>query len=138
MKSLLKRTFIALSLVAGFALLAAPLTVDAAADPKAQACSGAGGTWVPGTGTTPGKCNQTSSGVKTLEASIQDIVNLLFFLIGTIAVIVIIIGGIKFITADGDASKIKSARETILYSVIGLVVAILAYAIVGFIIGRFA
>ncbi len=132
MKSLLKRTFIALSLVAGFALLAAPLTVDAAANPKVEACSGAGGKW----DSKDKKCVQ--GGVTSLETSIQNIVNLLFFLIGTIAVIVIIIGGIKFITSDGDASKIKSARETILYSVIGLIVAILAYAIVGFVISRFA
>ena len=129
-----KRTLAILSLVVGLLFVAAPLTVEATApNPKKQACEGAGGTWnASGSG---GTCNTPGTG---LETNIQNIVNLLFFVIGTIAVIVIIVGGIKFITADGDASKVKGARETIMYAVVGLVVAIMAYAIVFFVVDRFA
>ena len=73
-----------------------------------------------------------------LEDGIKDIVNILLFILGAIAVIMIIIGGIRYTTSNGDAGSIKGAKDTILYSVIGLVVAILAYAIVNFVVGAFA
>lgn len=68
---------------------------------------------------------------------IRDIINLLLFAIGIIAVIMIIVGGIRYTVSNGDASNIKSAKDTILYAVIGLVVALLAYAIVNFVVARF-
>jgi hypothetical protein len=49
----------------------------------------------------------------------------------------IVIGGIKYTTSNGDSSAITSAKNTILYSVVGLVVAILAFAIVNFVLGAF-
>ena len=49
--------------------------------------------------------------------------------------IAIIIGGVKYMTSQGDAAKIKSAKDTILYAVIGLIVALLAFAITNFILG---
>lgn len=75
-------------------------------------------------------------GVK-LEDGIKTVVNILLFVLGAIAVIMIIIGGIRYTTSNGDASSIKGAKDTILYAVIGLVVAILAYAIVNFVLGAF-
>lgn len=72
-----------------------------------------------------------------LEDSIKTIVNLLLFILGAIAVIMIIIGGIRYTTSNGDASNTKAAKDTILYAVIGLVVAIMAYAIVNFVLGAF-
>jgi hypothetical protein len=81
--------------------------------------------------------NQGSNGGTKLEDMIKIIVNVLLFLLGAIAVIMIIIGGIRYATSGGDASATKSAKDTILYAVIGLVVAILAYAIVNFILGAF-
>jgi hypothetical protein len=73
----------------------------------------------------------------SLESRIQTIVNILLFILGAIAVIMIIIGGIRYTTSNGDASAITSAKNTILYAVVGLVVAILAYAIVNFILASF-
>jgi hypothetical protein len=72
-----------------------------------------------------------------LSDSIKVIVNLLLYLLGAIAVIMIVIGGIRYTTSNGDSSSITSAKNTILYSVVGLVVAILAYAIVNFVITAF-
>ena len=73
----------------------------------------------------------------SLEARIKTIANILLFILGAIAVVMIIIGGIKYATSNGDSSAITSAKNTILYSVIGLIVAILAYAIVNFILDAF-
>jgi hypothetical protein len=70
------------------------------------------------------------------EDTIKDVINMLLFAIGIIAVISIIIGGIKYVTSDGDAGKVKQAKDTILYSVIGLIVAMLAFAIVTFVVSN--
>ena len=74
----------------------------------------------------------------SLEDGIKNGVNVLLFLLGAIAVIMIIIGGIRYATSNGDSGAIKGAKDTILYAVIGLIVAILAYAIVNFVVGAFA
>lgn len=68
---------------------------------------------------------------------VQSAINILLYVAGVAAVIVIIIGGIMYIVSHGDASRIKAAKDTILYAVVGLVVAILAYAIVNFVLSRF-
>lgn len=67
-----------------------------------------------------------------VNESITNITNTMLFLLGAVAVISIIIGGFMYATAAGDAGKVKNAKNTILYSVIGLVVALLAWGIVSF------
>lgn len=78
------------------------------------------------------------SGAPALGTRLQDIINLMLYILGAIAVIMIVIGGIKYTTSNGDASSVTSAKNTILYSVIGLIVAILAFAIVNFVLNSFA
>ena len=73
-----------------------------------------------------------------LPAQIKNITNVLLFILGAIAVIMLIIGGIKYTTSNGDPQSVKSAKDTILYSVIGIVVAILAYAIVSWVVESFS
>lgn len=82
-------------------------------------------------------CKQSNNPENKTNKFIQNIINILMFALGTIAVIVIIVGGIKYATADGDQSQLTSAKNTILYAVVGLVVALMAYAIVGFVINMF-
>ena len=74
----------------------------------------------------------------SLTDSIKLVVNVLLFIAGTIAVIMIILGGIRYVLSNGDSSQITGAKNTVLYSVIGLVVALLAYAIVNFVVTQFA
>lgn len=78
-----------------------------------------------------------NDGGLTFEQNLKNIVNILLYILGAIAVIMIIIGGVRYTTANGEASSIKSAKDTILYAVIGLIVAIMAYAIVNFVVGAF-
>lgn len=68
---------------------------------------------------------------------VGNVISTLLFILGIAAVIIIIIGGIKFATANGDPGAVKSARNTILYAVVGLIAAILAYVIVQFVTGAF-
>lgn len=65
------------------------------------------------------------------------ITNVLLFIIGAVSVIMLIIGGIRYTTSQGDSSAVTSAKNTILYSIIGLIVAILAYAAINFVITSF-
>lgn len=65
------------------------------------------------------------------------IINTLIFVIGAIAVIMIIIGGLRYTLSGGDAGSVTSAKNTILYAIVGLIIAILSYAIVNFVISSF-
>ena len=73
----------------------------------------------------------------TVGPLIQTVINILLTILGMTAVVMIVIGGIRYTTSNGDSSAIKSAKDTILYSVIGLIVAILAYTIVNFVVSWF-
>jgi len=68
----------------------------------------------------------------------KTITNVLLFIIGAISVIMLIIGGIRYVVSGGDSGAVTSAKNTILYAIVGIVVAILAYALVNFVIGSFA
>jgi hypothetical protein len=68
----------------------------------------------------------------------QTITNVMLFVIGAVSVIMLIIGGIRYVVSGGDSSAVTSAKNTILYAVIGIIVAILAYALVNFVISSFA
>jgi len=68
----------------------------------------------------------------------KTITNVLLFIIGAISVIMLIIGGIRYTVSNGDSAAVTSAKNTILYAVIGIVVAILAYALVNFVVSSFS
>ena len=63
------------------------------------------------------------------------VVNVLLFIIGAISVIMLIIGGIRYTISGGDSSAVTGAKNTILYAIVGIVVAVLAFAIVNFVLG---
>jgi hypothetical protein cdiviTM7_00647 len=67
----------------------------------------------------------------------RTITNVLLFIIGAISVIMLIIGGIRYTTSNGDQQAVQNAKNTILYAVVGLVIAILAFAAINFVIGSF-
>jgi magnesium-transporting ATPase (P-type) len=72
-----------------------------------------------------------------LTTQIANITNTMLFAIGVVAVIMLIVGGFRYIFSGGNSQSVNAAKDTILYAVIGIVVAILAYAIVNFILGQF-
>jgi hypothetical protein len=69
-----------------------------------------------------------------LNSIITIIINTLIFAIGIVAVVMIIMGGISYATSQGDPAKVKKGKDTILYGVIGVVVSLLAFAIVNFVL----
>lgn len=64
----------------------------------------------------------------------RTITNTILYIVGIVAVIMLIIGGIKYVISGGDSKKVTDAKNTILYAIIGLVVCFLAFAIVNFVI----
>jgi hypothetical protein len=66
------------------------------------------------------------------------IINIILYAVGSLAVIMIIFSGILYIMSGGDANAVTKAKNTLMYSVIGLIVALLAYAIVNFVLKAFS
>ncbi len=83
-------------------------------------------------------CAQGSSSNQPLFGSgsiFTTIVNVLLFVIGAISVIMLIIGGIRYTLSGGDSGSVTAAKNTIMYAIIGLVIAFLAFAIVNWVLG---
>jgi hypothetical protein len=84
----------------------------------------------------------TSSGcpagesTERLNGLIRTIINIISIVVGVVAVIMIIFGGLKYITSGGESSNVSSAKNTIIYAIIGLVVVALAQFIVRFVLDR--
>lgn len=141
-KQLLQKTkLLTAALAVGVLVFGSPAFADDA--PAVPATGGGGGTGVNVFNNCGGAAGSTDSGKQICGAKddpdglskiIKNVINAILFLLGIIAVIMIIIGGIKYTTSNGDSNSIASAKNTILYAVIGLVVALTAYAIVNFVV----
>lgn len=71
----------------------------------------------------------------TAVTAISGVINAIIGILGLVCVVVMIVGGVKYMTSTGDPGKVKAAKDTILYGLIGLIVCALAFAIVNFVIG---
>ncbi|UTX51354.1 hypothetical protein KI440_00070 [Candidatus Saccharibacteria bacterium TM7i] len=69
---------------------------------------------------------------------ITSVTNILLFIVGALAVIMIIWGGIRYAISGGNSSAVTSAKNTIMYALIGLIVAFLAFAMVNFVLSAIA
>jgi hypothetical protein len=142
MKRIATSILITLSLVVGAVGTFLPAQSALAIDPFKAACGGSGG----GAGSSAG--SGTASGGSSTEICgaaqqdkfqniIKNVINTALVVIGMIAVIMIVIGGVKYVVSNGEAQQIQSAKNTILYSVIGLVLAVMAFPIVNFVLDKF-
>lgn len=82
------------------------------------------------------RASSTSNPLLGANGIITNVIKLLIIIIGAASVIMIMIGGFKYITSTGDSAKVNSAKDTILYAIIGLAVAIMAQSIVSFVLMR--
>lgn len=88
------------------------------------------------TGTEAAKGDGMKDGVGDPNSLVKNIVNVVLWVVGILSVIMLIWGGIRYITSAGDSNKVTSAKNTIMYAVIGLVISILAFAITNFVINQ--
>lgn len=120
------KTFLAALAVSVFGAFAlAPVTPVAALDPLAAPCKNASGSEI---------CKNKN---EKAEPLIGKIVNVMLFITGAISTIMIIVGGIFYAISTGDSGKVARAKNTIMYAIVGLVVSLLAYAIINFVLGVF-
>ena len=80
------------------------------------------------------ECNvEKTEGEKSLMSNVNMLINVFTSVMGFLAVAMIIYGGFMLLTAQGDPARIKRGKDVVLYSVIGLILVVLAYAIVNFV-----
>lgn len=120
-----KKTLLILGVLVGLGILSYPTAASAIAvfDPCASTPP-------------PDSSVCAATGTDTAASLIKKIINILLFFLGAIAVIMIIIGGISYTTSGGDSGSVSKAKNTILYSIIGLAIAFSAYAIVNWVVLR--
>lgn len=111
------------------AVLAAPSSTVVALTPKDQICQGVGAV------TGNADCTSTS-GQPTVDKVLKLALSILSFVVGVIAVIMLIVGGLKYILSQGESAQTASAKNTILYAIVGMVVAALAQVIVRFVLSK--
>lgn len=68
---------------------------------------------------------------------VTTVINVMLFIVGFLSVIMLIFGGLRYIVSGGNSTAVTAAKNTILYAIVGLVIAIFAYAIVNFVVGSF-
>jgi cytochrome bd-type quinol oxidase subunit 2 len=81
-------------------------------------------------------CSNTSGGDTSISHLIKTIVNIVSIIVGAVAVLMIIVGGFRYVTSGGSAEGTKAARQTIIYAIVGLVVVALAQIIVHFVLNN--
>lgn len=85
------------------------------------------------------KIDASTSGIPTMSGDdlLKNGLNLTYFLAGVIAVITIVIAGIMYTSSSGDAGRVAKAKNLLLYSIVGLVLVLVAFTITNFVIGSF-
>src|SRR3990167_3965485 len=68
--------------------------------------------------------------------TVKIVLQIIFGVIGAVAFLMMTLGGFKYVTSQGNPDKVSEAKNTILYAVIGMVIALVAFSIVTFVVGR--
>ena len=89
------------------------------------------------TGSDPDSTTTVNVPTGSADSLLTNGLNLVYFLAGAIAVIVIIVAGIMYVTSSGDAGRLTKAKNLLIYSIVGLVVVLIAFVVTNFVIGRF-
>jgi hypothetical protein len=80
-----------------------------------------------------GSCSENGN---NLTGVIRTVINIISVAAGIAAVIMIILGGLRYITSGGDSSKVSGAKSAIIYAIVGLVIVVFSQAIVRFVLGK--
>lgn len=119
-------------LLGATALAPAAIAQDATEEIQRGLCAGANLDFR----NTRADCSRDNEALETVNRVIRRIVNLLSVVVGIVAVIMIIIGGFRYVTSGGSDASVTGAKNTILYAVIGLIIVALAQLLVNFVLSN--
>lgn len=119
--------------LSGIMATQAALPMQVAAAPQSQPDACAGLNQLGGTGCS-GDPAHNSPGQNQIANVAKAVVNILSLITGIAAVIMIVVAGIRFITSGGESSAVSSAKNALVYAIIGLVIVALAQLIVHFVL----
>ena len=123
---LMKRLKIIIAGLAVFLAMGAALPAYAADTAQGSVCEGVGLT------STNDECAD-DGGSLSVNSVIHTTITILSYVVGIAAIIMIIVGGFKYVTSGGDSGKVGSAKSTITYALVGLAIAALAQVLVLFV-----
>lgn len=126
--------FMSMTAIVAVQSAVAPIPAHAQTQPL---CEGAGNVWENGECVDPdgGICLfGTGPGCDADSNLWQNIVNALLFLVGAVSVIMLIVGGLRYVASAGDANAVTAAKNTIIYAIVGIVIAIAGLSIATFVI----
>lgn len=128
----IKTTLLSLAAITLFAApMVAPVYVSALDCNGIQDCVGQGTDE-----TDPNGGNSVDAETKVSEIT-KQVINIFSWLVGIVSVIMVIVGGFQYVTSGGDSGKVTSAKNTIMYALIGIVIVALAQVMVKFVLGKF-
>jgi hypothetical protein len=128
----IKKTLLGLAAMALFAApIIAPVYVSAAFD-----CDGIKDCVGGGVDETDPNSQGIDAEGKVSEIT-EQVINIFSWIVGIVSVIMVIVGGFQYVTSGGDSGKVTSAKNTIMYALIGIVIVALAQVMVKFVLGKF-
>jgi len=134
---MIKKLFSKLLVVSALLIaVGAPVSVSAQnlfEDTKQDACKGA-----QLDDTTANSAECTADAQDAVDGTLGSIINLLSIIVGVAAVIIIIVNGFRFVVSAGDANSVGSAKNGIIYAIVGLILVALAQIIVRFVLNKTA
>jgi hypothetical protein len=126
----------ALSIVPSIAILATNGSVHADTTPLQNSlCAGSQLSAPSATPSSTTSCADTQSGTN-VNSIVTTVINVFSWLVGVVSVIMIIVGGFKYVTSGGESSGVTSAKNTILYAIVGLIIVAISQVIVKFVLSN--
>ena len=119
---------------AGMATIASTVVMTAPAYAAQSNCSDPNSADPITAGASCAQANGTRDNLFAPGGIFTVVANTLIFLVGAIAVIFLIIGGLRYVVSNGDSKNVEAAKNTILYAIVGIVVAVISFALVQFVI----
>ncbi len=80
------------------------------------------------------RCDGCPANLFGNDGVFKQITNTILYVVGIVAVIMLIIGGVKYVISGGDSKQVTDAKKTVLYAIIGLIICLLSFAIVNFVV----
>ena len=114
------------------AFAGATVSANTTFDPNCDGIAGCATQGVDSTGN-----QQSGNATESISSLATTVINLFSWVVGIISVIMVIVGGFQYITSGGDSGKVTTAKNTIMYALIGIVIVALSQVMVQFVLERF-